>query len=895
MMMAAAAFSVSCSEGPAEVEMPSSTGSRNVTFTVTTPSDTRGAVVTNDNFNSIKIYCVHTASDNSISTTEGSMSKSSGVWTLANSITLPLGGSTTYYAIGDQTSSENSTGVKFNVDSDGVGSVTYAMPSDVASQPCLLMATPVTIGGDSDDLNVSLSFKYAVSMLGLTTSGEYTIEDLKIKGFTNGADIAFGSSYSTSSYSNISTQSDELSVSLLDATSGSFNYLMLPAQTLEGTVISATLTATKDGVSQELPVTYNLAANSDFETPGYCYTFNLGTGTFIEPEILTPDEDIDEDDDDSTTNTYIVSVALNKTVDPAVTSDPADATISWSSADPTTASVGTDGKITGNKVGSTTITGTTIYGAIIKFAVTVYASIEGQDSAFTIDPTTLAMTVGDSASTVTCSDDGSVDYLEPYTIAWKSSSSTNATVTADTADDTKSSVEAVAAGSATITATITGAISGVTIDKTCAVTVSAAKIYNSNDFTSDSSSNCYMLHPTSEEQVFYIPVEERINRFWGNNGYENVSANTLSETSTWTADLVWYDVDAIGNLGYARATDVTFNNESVNSALKITLPANYNEGNVVIAVKSSTGVVLWSWHLWITAYNPDAIAAANTPVGDGVAAAYSLSGYDGEVHQYGGDAWNSNSSTYFSGYNADKFIMDRNLGARSTAISTSGGGGTGALYYQYGRKDPFSFAGTYLSGYAGTSEDYPYIDGPDPVTSGTAVNNPSTFYSTSSSNWCTSDGSTSYYFWNDVNSPLSLTSDEVSAVVSSSDVGTCQSFSPYLIKSIFDPSPQGWMVAYSLTWSDFTKTNTTTTSNGSRTYSDVAVYCNEGEIKYSSPSYSSSYLEYIWSANPATNTVYGSHFGWSNSISTIYRNNFSDSNNYFSYRTYGHGVRCIQE
>ena len=69
-----------------------------------------------------------------------------------------------------------------------------------------------------------------------------------------------------------------------------------------------------------------------------------------------------------------------------------------------------------------------------------------------------------------------------------------------------------------------------------------------------------------------------------------------------------------------------------------------NAGNALIAAKDAKGVILWSWHIWLT----------ETPVDQ----QYTETGY----------------------------MMDRNLGATSAGPGKTG---TVGLWYQWGRKDPF--------------------------------------------------------------------------------------------------------------------------------------------------------------------------------------------------------------
>lgn len=84
----------------------------------------------------------------------------------------------------------------------------------------------------------------------------------------------------------------------------------------------------------------------------------------------------------------------------------------------------------------------------------------------------------------------------------------------------------------------------------------------------------------------------------------------------------------------------------------ITLPDTFTPGNAVIAVKDNLGTILWSWHIWVVDFDPIAT-----------------------------------QQRYISG----AVMMDRNLGALSIVpgeVETYG------LLYQWGRKDPFTGAGS---------------------------------------------------------------------------------------------------------------------------------------------------------------------------------------------------------
>ena len=101
-----------------------------------------------------------------------------------------------------------------------------------------------------------------------------------------------------------------------------------------------------------------------------------------------------------------------------------------------------------------------------------------------------------------------------------------------------------------------------------------------------------------------------------------------------TAELVWTD----------NANKIAANSNIKTLEIRggsIHVVAGSAEGNAVVAVKKN-GQILWSWHIWVTNYDP-------TPIGEGR-------------------------------------FMDRNLGAISNMPGSAGNFG---LLYQWGRKDPF--------------------------------------------------------------------------------------------------------------------------------------------------------------------------------------------------------------
>jgi hypothetical protein len=127
---------------------------------------------------------------------------------------------------------------------------------------------------------------------------------------------------------------------------------------------------------------------------------------------------------------------------------------------------------------------------------------------------------------------------------------------------------------------------------------------------------------------------------------------------------------------------------------KLTIPANIPLGNnCVIALVDNNNNIWWTWHLWITDYNPD-----------------SASDKKGQTHKYFSEAFTP------AGLYAGKRMMDRNLGATITGIAndyvqkqletTTEAVKWYGLMYQWGRKDPFTNSSTGTTNIAGATPIY---------------------------------------------------------------------------------------------------------------------------------------------------------------------------------------------
>ena len=159
------------------------------------------------------------------------------------------------------------------------------------------------------------------------------------------------------------------------------------------------------------------------------------------------------------------------------------------------------------------------------------------------------------------------------------------------------------------------------------------------NLSKDGTANCYIVPVAYSEYAFNASVR----------GNSNESVGNIAK-----AEVLWEsrnDRNPI-NVGDVIAS-VSFDGNMVH----FFLPTEPVAGNAVIAVKDALGTILWSWHIWVTDYDPVAT-----------------------------------QQTYISG----AVMMDRNLGALNM---TPGDVGSHGLFYQWGRKDPFAGSGvTWNSG-----------------------------------------------------------------------------------------------------------------------------------------------------------------------------------------------------
>lgn len=281
--------------------------------------------------------------------------------------------------------------------------------------------------------------------------------------------------------------------------------------------------------------------------------------------------------------------------------------------------------------------------------------------------------------------------------------------------------------------------------------------------------NCYLINSTGQ---YKFPIIK-------GNGQKGVIKNgDTAELPTATkAKVVWQDGTMITAVGVNKGFVVFETSE------------NWKEGNALLAVTDDNGTILWSWHIWATNYVLDS----------------------GDLTVYN----HSKSRSYK--------MMSKTLGEV----------GNGALFYQFGRKDPFPRNVNYISSGA--------------VSLDTSIKNPNTFYTKSGGDWC-SESRTDW--WDAGCSSYNYSSSTASVLKGS--------------KTIYDPCPVGYRVPPDDAFTNFTK-------SGQNTEYESDINSSNPDI-YSFWSNNNTYYFYTGNGN---NTVRFKAFGGLNAANAGYLSNIS--------------------
>lgn len=295
-------------------------------------------------------------------------------------------------------------------------------------------------------------------------------------------------------------------------------------------------------------------------------------------------------------------------------------------------------------------------------------------------------------------------------------------------------VEALAPGSATVT--VTTQDGGFTA--TCAITIPL-------HLNTKGTANCYIV-PGAGTYSFPVNVM--------GNGAAGIPADAIFPVTSATlapayVEVLWETGATPGAL-IARLTydpDIQAAFVTTTGTVGNAVIAAYADGTAGTAgVHDAADPIIWSWHLWMTPYDPDATPLAATPGRHTY--------YDGSLE---------NPTTDPAGTNG--VMMDRNLGA---LVAGKGSVWALGMYYQWGRKDPF--IGPAENGVgeedafdqhdALSTTSWTFITGPK--TMDQAIAQPTTFI-TQSGNWIAA-AQASDYLWSATQ------------------------------KTIYDPCPAGWHV-----------------------------------------------------------------------------------------------------
>ena len=127
----------------------------------------------------------------------------------------------------------------------------------------------------------------------------------------------------------------------------------------------------------------------------------------------------------------------------------------------------------------------------------------------------------------------------------------------------------------------------------------------------------------------------------------SVKGNSLEAVGGKSAVVVWETKNTSEHVSTGDIIrDVIYSEPYIH----FSIPEPFTPGNALVAVKNEHGTIVWSWHIWVTDYNPDLTA-----------------------------------QKYISG----AVMMDRNLGALDAGVGPAAYG----FLYQWGRKDPLIGSG----------------------------------------------------------------------------------------------------------------------------------------------------------------------------------------------------------
>lgn len=266
--------------------------------------------------------------------------------------------------------------------------------------------------------------------------------------------------------------------------------------------------------------------------------------------------------------------------------------------------------------------------------------------------------------------------------------------------------------------------------------------------------NCYMVQPG---EAVDIPVKKAY-EVWRQESYLAVANPDL--TGELTAELLWMDADGLVPVG-----GVTLQKDDVDieqSTIRVTTSVG-KSGNATIVAKIG-GTIRWTWHIWVTDYDPD----------------------------NGGKSYNYDNNQDGT---ADYVFMDRNLGASGT---TPADASTAGNYYQGARFNPFPGPADVTTGTPGYKRLYGHGTTPAVDISKSVVDPAS---SSVEDVWASQAASIQFAVTHPLHFIKSKSSEPYSwtlTLTSSQYEDIAGTFWPYASghpgKTLHDPCPEGWML-----------------------------------------------------------------------------------------------------
>lgn len=435
--------------------------------------------------------------------------------------------------------------------------------------------------------------------------------------------------------------------------------------------------------------------------------------------------------------------------------------------------------------------------------------------------------------------------------------------------------------------------------------VDAYKIHDLKDRVA----NSYILNRPLEdglERVYRI-YPKQVNTYFGAGGYKEsgvAAINANGQAQSWRVEVVWMPSEKMvtrdetdGNITLVEKP----NAKGEDDYFEIRVPKTASQGNFLVGLyrdvnengkrDSNSEPYRWSWHFWVTDYNPDLeVPIVNT--GSTLTSQYTYDVYGGRVFRLDGTEWRN-------GIYKNTVMMDRNIGALSPVTA---GDGTDVvrtesnLLYQWGRKDPIPFVKVlYNENGRLTSEIPTHKGGAD---SDFALDDAfaypvSYIYSSGNSHkdW-TKEPDSGLYLWKDSRIP-----------------GTEDELKRSTAKSLYDPCPYGWQLPSPLAWEDMEMGrtvfnegrglgfSTSKTRYGMSYWPGTADAAVDGEILFQVTGYlsgNSSYISYN-SGGYHTSVPVDESYAYLLSVSSSKMALTGDRLDYVAnYRSTAFGARCVK-